>query len=274
MGTKLERQTKEFARAFAQHSLFPWLCCLGSSDFSIANSSWHVGKACKKTARWVMYRHIGITNSYTLESSLFGIDGGGTFTPRRAEWLGVALGRAMISFFGIPSIVEDAKRYNALPWLSFKRFEEGLEDAMNPRPRPTLLKEKSLAAIETQLYYYSLKGPNKNTNEDQANNKRFRDGENVDFEGGSGDEGMLNLSGDDFELKKRLGRREKRQGASVPVKVSVANVNTSNRKSSGNGKDAVNTSFTGLTEKEQKRVKKKLKAKEKEREKEKKKAKG
>merc|ERR1712032_1318180 len=95
---------------------------------------------------YIMYSQLDITNAFTVEISLFGIhqkqlnkDGAGMertiqlFTPRRSEWIGVTLGRALVPFLqsgettGSRALGEASSSPASLPFLTFDRLSgEGL----------------------------------------------------------------------------------------------------------------------------------------------------
>ena len=56
--------------------IFPWLLEKNCSIFSFSDCSFAIQKSKESTARVVMWKELGITNSYTLESSFCGADYG------------------------------------------------------------------------------------------------------------------------------------------------------------------------------------------------------
>lgn len=54
----MSSQMKMLMAYYAEHAVFPKMCCLASKDFLLEHCNWHVSKAHKKAARWVMYLFI------------------------------------------------------------------------------------------------------------------------------------------------------------------------------------------------------------------------
>jgi len=126
-------------------ALFPKLASLATRDVDFEGCRWRFGSSHKLTARAVAFEHCGISNSYTLETSLFaqrapatqarhdrsGAGGPGVssregmatqrpasehatwkrhldevaFSPARSESIGCAVGRAMVAFFRLEEAV-------------------------------------------------------------------------------------------------------------------------------------------------------------------------
>lgn len=109
----------------ASHACFPKIASLASTDFKLTHGTWQVSRAHRKAARWVFYKQLNITNAYTVEISLFGLEnkhsGIQLFTPRRAEWIGVALGRSLVPF------LNRTEKHDApaptLPFLTFNKLQ-------------------------------------------------------------------------------------------------------------------------------------------------------
>ncbi|CAD7971594.1 unnamed protein product [Amoebophrya sp. A25] len=123
-------------RLCAQHAVFPKLTSLASSDFAMTHCNWQVSRAHKRAARYVMYKQLDIFHSFTVEISLFGICSHGSrkpegqrsiqlFTPRRAEWIGVALGRSLVPQLSGNSgmEMEIATTPSSLPFLTFDKLQ-------------------------------------------------------------------------------------------------------------------------------------------------------
>jgi len=98
-----------------QQALLPRIASLGSRDICFPSSRFKFAKAHSKTARAVVFRHFGISASYTIEASFMGsvipetdYDASSTcFTCFRVETIGLAVGRAMAVFFGIRGLPRD-----------------------------------------------------------------------------------------------------------------------------------------------------------------------
>uniref|UniRef100_A0A7S0AL39 Peptidase M14 domain-containing protein n=1 Tax=Pyrodinium bahamense TaxID=73915 RepID=A0A7S0AL39_9DINO len=113
------------ATAPISNALFPKLCAITSRDISFEQCHWRCPRSHRKTARYVVYKQLGVQCSYTLECSLFasvaargacsnpdiseapntngavGRLAGASFTPGRMEWVGCALGRAAATFLRV-----------------------------------------------------------------------------------------------------------------------------------------------------------------------------
>mmetsp|Transcript_74968 Transcript_74968/g.199917 ORF Transcript_74968/g.199917 Transcript_74968/m.199917 type:complete len:1075 (+) Transcript_74968:53-3277(+) len=98
-----------------QQALLPRIASLGTRDICFPSSRFKFAKAHSKTARAVVFRHFGISASYTIEASFMGsvipetaYDASATcFTCFRVETIGSAVGRAMAVFLGIRSPLKD-----------------------------------------------------------------------------------------------------------------------------------------------------------------------
>lgn len=106
------------------NALFPKLCAIASKDMSFEQSHWRCPRSHRKTARYVVFKQLGVKYAYTMECSLFapvsssiGLDWEvatdepnvvsfrkpprAHFSPNRVEWIGVAVGRAAAAFFNV-----------------------------------------------------------------------------------------------------------------------------------------------------------------------------
>eukprot|EP00929_Paragymnodinium_shiwhaense_P088251 TRINITY_DN48532_c0_g2_i1.p1 TRINITY_DN48532_c0_g2~~TRINITY_DN48532_c0_g2_i1.p1 ORF type:complete len:1191 (+),score=234.38 TRINITY_DN48532_c0_g2_i1:174-3746(+) len=97
------------------NALLPKLCATATRDVAWEACHWRCPRSHRKSARYVVFKQLGVKHSFTLECSLFapaplpvgGASSGGgwtaakTFTPERVEWLGMAIGRVFAAFFNL-----------------------------------------------------------------------------------------------------------------------------------------------------------------------------
>merc|ERR1719454_2557506 len=53
------------------NALFPKLCSITSRDINFEQCHWRCPRSHRKTARYVVYKQLGVKYSYTVECSLF-----------------------------------------------------------------------------------------------------------------------------------------------------------------------------------------------------------
>lgn len=133
------------------NALFPKLCSVASQDISFEQCHWRCTRSHRKTARYVMYKQLGVKYSYTLECSFFGpcsissevLSSRGEraaracFTPGRVEWIGSAVGRAAATFLGVDCDCRSDPVNFAEPFTSPLEDEPGEADAFAVEAVPT-----------------------------------------------------------------------------------------------------------------------------------------
>ena len=222
-----------------QHALFPKICTLASTDFAMAHCDWHVSRAHRRAARWVMYSQYDILNAFTVEISLFGIHQRPTsaessseesstrshsiqlFTPRRAEWIGVTLGRALVPF-----LHSDGGNHRSastspasLPFLTFEKLQP-------PKLANRVLKsfEQSLTDVITRETSNSINfGGGRKAAEDASDSDSgddaVKDGKKNSSGGGKGSSDKSVANSESKDVTAGGGRGKKRvSGASTSGK--------------------------------------------------------
>lgn len=121
-GEKTAKKTNTLAK------LIPILLARSNSHFSYKDTHFKMDKAKEATARIVMFREFGITNSYTIETSFFGSEEQKIFEINDWECVGSDLAKTCLSMIS-PFVIQSTLK-PALEWLRKRK-----KSFRSPRPK-------------------------------------------------------------------------------------------------------------------------------------------